>query len=104
MGESEEFDKWFDDAGWKTGYRANDLRPIWNNIKTWQDHIVDANKKVSTRKAYGYGIVDKDGKTQDLADNCKEYMEELVEHLNGAEDIDGPGTPPHRIVPLFYED
>lgn len=63
MAMTDEFDKWFDEAGWKTGLPAKSLRPVWNNIKTWQNHIVDANKKVapaalSTRKPYGYGIVD----------------------------------------------
>lgn len=32
----EEFERWFDESGWKTGKAAKELLPVWKNIVVWQ--------------------------------------------------------------------
>ena len=89
MNDREKFEKWME----KDGIELATLSEKCAAFKGWQAAL-------STRKAYGYGIVDKDGKPEGDGDTDKEVIERITEFLNELFEDDAP----HRVVELFYED
>lgn len=94
MSEREKFEKWW--SSLPLSYRMS--------FQTNEYHWLGWQAALSTRKTYGYGIVDKDG-------NCEPYSSQKLDDA----EIDVAGwnrskhpllTPcaPYRLVELFYED
>lgn len=85
MNEREKFEKWYAE----TGSMFVDMEAYW--WECWQAAL-------STRKPYGYGIVDKDGEP------CCDCATEDEESLRQEYDTAYPKLAPFRVVELFYED
>jgi hypothetical protein len=90
MSERARFEKWAKRMGYADEFDV----PLMEHAawEGWQAAL-------STRKAYGYGIVDKDGKVGEVHSNRA-----LAVIMSGSMDQDFPAGSPYRVVPLFYED
>lgn len=59
MSGTNEFERWFEERGWKTGKSARELLPIWNSILSWwmsagdvRDLLRDACDKAGDQKSF----------------------------------------------------
>lgn len=83
---SERFEKWAEENLMYGGDK-------WAAYAGWQAAL-------STRKPYGFGIVDKNGKPEGDCYIDKDIADEITDFLNEEFKKDAP----HRVVELFYED
>lgn len=90
MSEREKFEKWF-----KNKYGTN----AWKESAEWEAW----KEALSTRKPYGYGIVDKDGKAESeivmSESSANLFQKAMTEHTG-----EWSARSPFRVVELFYED
>jgi hypothetical protein len=92
MSEREKFEKWAKRMGYADEFDVPLMKhAAWEG---WQAAL-------STRKAYGWGVLDKNGNVSCSAFRDMDAVTEVVKRWNADElDVDAP----HRIIPLFYED
>lgn len=95
MTERERFEKWAKRMGYADEFDV----PLMEHAawEGWQAAL-------STRKSYGYGIVDKDGKCEQYASQKLEDAEMDVDGWNRSTHSMLTTNAPYRLVTLFYED
>jgi hypothetical protein len=96
MSERERFEKWVK----HNGVFLMEEFPTIGTVLAWEAWQAAL---LSTRKPYGYGIVDKDGKPY-FEELCVADDEGILEATVLRADSYDRETGPHRTVPLFYEE